>query len=642
VLPEEEYLQHLDAIIERDFFPDLPKLRLQLAWLTAVERGDTATMAAIRATAATSVRRTDAVYAAPTPAPPAPGAPSASAVPPALLAAARGAFADGGGGGGGGGGGSIGVRRVGRSTDLSRALRALDLAGTRAGVTRGDTTPLRGGGARGGSDDSGSGSESGGGGGDAAWRAVEQAAGRGGKRFRAGAAGDGGGVVDEAAAYTVGGATTTAGAAASAAAAAAAAVAAAEAAAANPGTTLTTFQRRFTTEDNASFAANHEADLTRKQRQHWWLYEHVSTSKLRYMLTDGNASRAVRAGELRNDNARGVALLEDGALGGDTHGLVRSWRHRPMNALFWEPVLAVSNSISGVAAGGAGSGARLALMDAGADWTRSGAASAVVSLRGMDIILPTGHRVSSATGGVIAPPQLRAAATRLSDATQRAAAAADTDDAPLAAPGAASSPRINGYAFLASPGALPPPVLPPPLPPAPPLPPGAPPFPFVVTSGAGATDGPSFRIVHDSPREETAARLAASASTNLARRAAAAAAAAGSGGAGGLVGGNTATRRPAFGATPTPFHIPLASRGAASPGAASVVSASTGGGARSVARSAVAAAAARLSPAGLALARTVAAERARAASGTGGSSGSRGGRAVTDFGASPALRRSYA
>ncbi|KAG1677253.1 hypothetical protein FOA52_013452 [Chlamydomonas sp. UWO 241] len=42
VLDEETYTSHIEAIIERDYFPDVPKMRSQLEWLQAVKSGDPA------------------------------------------------------------------------------------------------------------------------------------------------------------------------------------------------------------------------------------------------------------------------------------------------------------------------------------------------------------------------------------------------------------------------------------------------------------------------------------------------------------------------------------------------------------------------------------------------------------------------
>jgi len=40
VLDEDEYVAHIEAIVERDYFPDIPKLRSQLEWEQAVNTGD--------------------------------------------------------------------------------------------------------------------------------------------------------------------------------------------------------------------------------------------------------------------------------------------------------------------------------------------------------------------------------------------------------------------------------------------------------------------------------------------------------------------------------------------------------------------------------------------------------------------------
>lgn len=42
VLEEEEYTSHIEAIIERDFYPDIPKMQNQLEWMEAVNSGDPA------------------------------------------------------------------------------------------------------------------------------------------------------------------------------------------------------------------------------------------------------------------------------------------------------------------------------------------------------------------------------------------------------------------------------------------------------------------------------------------------------------------------------------------------------------------------------------------------------------------------
>lgn len=49
ILTEDKYIEEMAKIIERDFFPDLERLRAQNKYLDAMERNDFAQMEAIRA-----------------------------------------------------------------------------------------------------------------------------------------------------------------------------------------------------------------------------------------------------------------------------------------------------------------------------------------------------------------------------------------------------------------------------------------------------------------------------------------------------------------------------------------------------------------------------------------------------------------
>ena len=62
VVPEEDFVRALGDVIERQYFPDLPKLTQQLAWLQAVESGDAARIARLRAEISESLRHADSVY----------------------------------------------------------------------------------------------------------------------------------------------------------------------------------------------------------------------------------------------------------------------------------------------------------------------------------------------------------------------------------------------------------------------------------------------------------------------------------------------------------------------------------------------------------------------------------------------------
>jgi len=402
VLTEEEYTAHLEHVIQRQYFPDLPKLQQQRAWLEALDSGDPRRVAQARAELSASVRRHD--------------------------------------------------RMVSEAEDSTPAV--LGLGGTRAVLAAGATP-----------------------------------AGVGAKRHRDDAATVVSALPDSAS--VMGGAPKR------------------PRASLRPGDaaappTLDAFHATFTSEDNASFGVNMDARQQVQRRRHWWLYEHVSGRKLRMMLTDGNAARAVGAA-IRDDSVHGVDLLTDSsggaALKQDPHGLVRSWRHRPTNALFFPPNLHVSNAISGVTnpaphpsldadavvpmaaladapAGGAlVSSARMAGLLLADDRPRLGratastllltdgavASSTTVNVGGMDLIVPHAAPVLRPDGGVAAPPTVRIQSTRLDAPTLRKSLAPVSllsqvvrpakphPDAPRVAVRSDGVPEINGYALVTSP-----------------------------------------------------------------------------------------------------------------------------------------------------------------------------------------------
>ena len=362
VVSEETYTAAMDAIITRDYFPDLPKLQQQLEWLAAVESGDQDRIAACRALISASIRASSTFVGAATPASTTSGVGARGAGPAASSATAAAAhamatpaFIEGGGVGGS------------RSELIHSSRDDLDNDDDNASVMTSFTTRLA---------------------------AVER------RRRRAAAAGAGGVTPTEAANEQLvqGGEAENArsrrrpaeaedaldwrravlalDADADAAAAsggrggvagglwrpglstahdAEVGAAASAAASAAGGLRLDAWQRLFTSEDNASFGNNAEVAAAAARRRHWWLYAPTTATAWKMMLTDGHSGRAGGGPTaLLTDalNIAGVAALEDAAtnpLGGDPTGVLKSWVHRPRNNLFFTPDLAVSNSTSRVA-----------------------------------------------------------------------------------------------------------------------------------------------------------------------------------------------------------------------------------------------------------------------------------------------------
>lgn len=240
---------------------------------------------------------------------------------------------------------------------------------------------------------------------------------------------------------------------------------------------LDAFLTQHTSEDNASFATNFDAHTATRRRAHWWLYEPVDSAKLKLMLEDGHAGRAAPSAKLLQDvNVAGVQRILDA----DRPASVRSWPHRPRNAMFFLPDLEASNAVSSVTAPQpnadlpnvpagqqlllAGGDAPRLLTDAARRAQGGGGAAptstalavpTITAYGGMDLILPSGHRLKP-DGGIVAPREIHHAATRLRGSQLKALVTGEQATAVVEAVAAkaaadAAPGSQGGYAYVATP-----------------------------------------------------------------------------------------------------------------------------------------------------------------------------------------------
>ena len=357
VVPEETYQGALETIITRDYFPDLPKLEQQLEWLAALESGDEFIIAQARAKVAESIRASSTFVAAtPRAPPPAPtplylqdqqfrghaaaaaGLMASAGTPLLSLSSAnpRAALLD---------RGRDDDDNFSVVTSFTDRLEAAERRRARAAAPAHSQQRLHlnrlqklhqvNRGARAAEAE------------DALdWRRVvldldDEAAARDGRSsaWRPGLSSSHDRLV------------------------------AASATAASSDLRLDAFTSLYTSEDNASFGNNAEAHAAEARRKHWWLYEPLTDSRRRLMLTDGNSNRACGgpfalltdatsiAGVTQDAPSRSSShasssnsnmLITDDPFRVDPRGVLRSWTHRPRNNLFFTPSLAVSNSTSRV------------------------------------------------------------------------------------------------------------------------------------------------------------------------------------------------------------------------------------------------------------------------------------------------------
>jgi hypothetical protein len=437
-LSEGAYTEGLAHIIERDFFPDLPRLQQQLRWLQALETRDPEAIAEARAALSHSVRRVDRLVSAADPTPRrGPGASAAAPTPSSNEWGGAGSRAALNSGatplhdGVGGTAAAAGLRRH-PSASSSSSSSASSSAAAAAAMRDGDD------------DDDGASLVS--------WSA--EAEGREGPSFPKRRRGAGAGALPPApdpAEGDGGGHQSSA-----------SSTSSADPFARLP---LDAFQTAFTSEDAASFAENFAKVSEERARRHWWAHLPVDDKRRLLMRADGHARRALpllllqgaaTAATAAAASAADVRLLGDqaaparGALSDASTSAAQgvaqasapqSWPHRPRNSLFFEPPRlenATSFPPTGAAAAAqaAQAGSRPALpLLAGRHPAHSTVATPSTAIAtttggGNDsdgaLLVSVVHRRPD--GGVAVPREIRHAGTRLRPADLQEAMNAATPD----------------------------------------------------------------------------------------------------------------------------------------------------------------------------------------------------------------------
>jgi hypothetical protein len=121
---------------------------------------------------------------------------------------------------------------------------------------------------------------------------------------------------------------------------------------------LNGFLNTFESEDSTSFSLNMNKETGERMRSHWWAHAPVDSRKWQIMMTEGSSSRAAPTGpELlkfqqqrqqqqqqqqlsdTTGNTSQLAIVSNTAIDKmrDPHGLKRFWKHKPRNNLFFMP-----------------------------------------------------------------------------------------------------------------------------------------------------------------------------------------------------------------------------------------------------------------------------------------------------------------